>query len=519
MLEFDNLAGTSFDTSLEADSICENIRGQLGLTTRYPMAKLAIVRSLSEKVEGLEAEYAKTDRCKEIRGSQLFGMEARSRGAWLSLITQHHERDVDLPQLRKLIFWHWHRGAHLLQQDWEKSGEKFPDFISSLVRREHRTDPTASKPPTPGENEWSSISSSETLTVSIGEIVNRAGSKDAASAETMSWEINGQGGSPHSAIMGGVGSGKTRTAVDILKQVRKQIPQLPIIVFDFKGDLDQGHYKLSEDLGATVLDMSKETIVPLNVFELSSHDSRSIHTAALNFRDSFSKLKGSNMGAIQKNVFYEATVRALEENTPCSLEAIRDTLEEEYEEHDIKEDGVIATIREICRIPLFQPDNDAQEFFRKNWVIQLLPSIPDNSSRIVVNLVLDALDRYLNGLPDSKTTESGARNLRILCMIDEAHKIFKTKQQALSNLIRMSRAKGGCVMLISQSPDDFSKQDDDFLNEMGLVAAFGTNASAPNVKRILGPQSDLSTLSVGQCYVKKRGDAQSKKVQAWSKGS
>ncbi len=72
-------------------------------------------------------------------------------------------------------------------------------------------------------------------------------------------------------------------------------------------------------------------------------------------------------------------------------------------------------------------------------------------------------------------------------------------------------------MLISQSPDDFSGEDNDFLNEMGLVAAFSTNASSRNVRRILGKGANLGMLQDGQCFVKRRGDPKSKKVQAWSK--
>jgi hypothetical protein len=53
-------------------------------------------------------------------------------------------------------------------------------------------------------------------------------------------------------------------------------------------------------------------------------------------------------------------------------------------------------------------------------------------------------------------------------MIDEAHQILGTKLPSLSRLIRMSRSKGGAVMLVSQSPDDFSGEDDEFLDNMGL---------------------------------------------------
>lgn len=139
----------------------------------------------------------------------------------------------------------------------------------------------------------------------------------------------------------------------------------------------------------------------------------------------------------------------------------------------------------------------------------------EESRSIVVNLVLDALDQYLNGLPDAPVAENGSRGMRVLCVIDEAHRILGSKLPSLSNLVRMSRSKGDSVMLISQSPDDFTGEEDDFLSEMGLVAAFSTNAPPRNATRVLGKGANLSTLGTGQSYVKRRGDAAAHKVQSW----
>lgn len=105
--------------------------------------------------------------------------------------------------------------------------------------------------------------------------------------------------------------------------------------------------------------------------------------------------------------------------------------------------------------------------------------------------------------------------MRIIAMVDEAHRVLGTKLPSLSNLVRMSRSKGGAVMLISQSPDDFTGEDDDFLSEMGLVAAFSTNAPSRNAARILGKTANLATLSTGQAYVKRRGDPSARKIQSW----
>jgi type IV secretory pathway TraG/TraD family ATPase VirD4 len=104
-------------------------------------------------------------------------------------------------------------------------------------------------------------------------------------------------------------------------------------------------------------------------------------------------------------------------------------------------------------------------------------------------------------------------------MIDEAHRILGTKLPSLASLVRQSRSKGGMVMLISQSPDDFVGEEDDFLNEMGLTVAFATNAKASAVSRILGKNTNLANLQVGECYARMRGDSVTHRVTAWQKSS
>ena len=100
-----------------------------------------------------------------------------------------------------------------------------------------------------------------------------------------------------------------------------------------------------------------------------------------------------------------------------------------------------------------------------------------------------------------------------LCMIDEAHQILKTKLPSLSRLIRMSRSKGGAIMLVSQSPDDFSGEDVEFLDNMGMVAAFATNAKPSAAARILGRGANLTSLQKGQCFASV--DKVTKKIEAW----
>jgi hypothetical protein len=64
------------------------------------------------------------------------------------------------------------------------------------------------------------------------------------------------------------------------------------------------------------------------------------------------------------------------------------------------------------------------------------------------------------------------------------------------------RSKGGVVMLVSQSPDDFSDEDDELLDNMGWVAAFATNAKPGAAARVLGKGANFTNLQTGQCFVR-----------------
>ena len=141
------------------------------------------------------------------------------------------------------------------------------------------------------------------INVLIGEI-----SEEVTSKTKIIWSLNGQGGSPHSAIMGGVGSGKTRTAAAMLRSIREQTA-VPLLAFDFKGDLGTdalgGGYHIDELFHAQTLEPPR-TPIPLDVLSLRSAGEIDVAEAASRFRDSFSRLKGSRMGDRQRTAIHEA---------------------------------------------------------------------------------------------------------------------------------------------------------------------------------------------------------------------
>src|SRR5690606_14180392 len=180
-----------------------------------------------------------------------------------------------------------------LDKDWEQSGQDVTKFIKRLVEVAELPMAGGSLPGVGGTVSGATFSSGQ-IEVPIGEI-----GEDVTTKEKVLWNVNGKGGSPHSAIMGGSGSGKTVLAAAMLRAIREQAP-VPMLAFDFKGDLHdfsgtRGQSPLGEIFDAQVIEPPRMAI-PLDVLRLAASDQYGIDEAALRFRESFSRLKGSRLG-------------------------------------------------------------------------------------------------------------------------------------------------------------------------------------------------------------------------------
>lgn len=315
------------------------------------------------------------------------------------------------------------------------------------------------------------------------------------------------------AIMGGVGSGKTRTAVHMLTAMRRY-GDLPLLAFDFKGDLAEG---LGSTYGARVLCPPKDSI-PLDVLHVGSDDDTVLKTAAARLRDSIASVKSRRIGGVQSEALREAITAALRlgiTGAPVTLAGVARGLAIEYEERSRPADELTATLNELTQFSLFSPDLPPAEFFTKNWIILLPQDSSEEMRRLIINLTLNALDRWLNAQPDAQTDASGVRALRHVVLLDEAHLTLRIRLPALANLVRMSRSKGGVVLLASQSPDDFEGTEDSYLDNMGMTLAFNTQAKAGPTRRIFGPGYSLTGLNVGEAFCRIRTEAKTRKIVSW----
>lgn len=134
-LNIQQVLNSRFRTSIEADRITVVLMSNLGLSTKANVARLAIGRSLALGAfvdDGIDAKGL------EIPASSLFTQD--DIGVWVGLIVTHasqHGLDpVDsMDTFRAVVRKHWHRGATLLQQDWENSDGDFDQFLETLIVR------------------------------------------------------------------------------------------------------------------------------------------------------------------------------------------------------------------------------------------------------------------------------------------------------------------------------------------------------------------------------------------------
>lgn len=502
-LTLDAIAGMGFRATAETDVLAQEVKDILGFGAFNIPGRLAIARSLAvtDLPPRPEGELGRV-----IKGETLFGI-GPDLAAWISLLIEHHGAAPESPkELQGLVSAHWTRGMRMLAGEVRAVDKDASQFWRQLA--ESALPATgATAPSKAGGPVVEAVA--RPLVLQVGEVA-----VDAVSGDQIAWALNAPGGSPHSAFMGGVGSGKTRTAAFMLRTLAEQNPGTPLIAFDFKGDMGDKYNALDKAFGATVLSPLNAPI-PLDVFALADKGKHTITTTALRLRDSLGNLKESTFGQQQKRRLNDALESALKGHVPCTLPHIRDALKGIYASENAKEDGAIASLIELCRLPLFEPKLSPEEFFSKSWIISLPANVPELVRVAVVSLLTDALERYINSQPDAATDAKGNRALRSICVIDEAHRILGAKLPGLANLIRLGRSKGAAVMLISQRPDDFAGEDDDFLSEMGLIACFSTNANPAQVKRILGAGASLATLKTGEALVKLRGEARTSRVVCW----
>lgn len=499
-----DLARADFRTTRSADEVNSQLQRLLGLPHRYGPARLAIARSLS--VPAAPVALGEDEEAgKAIKGENLFGTGSEL-ATWVALVVEHAKADPPTRRvLQDLVAAHWARGIDLLWTEWKECDSNFERFIDRLFTK---TGFATSATPG-GDDERRQESGAKAIELRLGHPGTEYGTE-----QPVTWTLNARGVSPHIAVLGTLGTGKTRLAVDLVRQAATK-SGCAVLVFDMgKGDLAEDS-SFASAIGARVLRVPDEP-VPLDFLALRDRTEAALNNAALRFRESFQFAAPSSLGSVQLDIIREATRFALKHGKAVDLNELRDALLEQYRIRERKEDGAIATFNDFCAFHLLAPTMSPKDFFSRSWIIDLHQA-PETVQRLVVYLVLDAADTYLKELRDSPLDAAGNRSLRLIMMIDEARRVLGYPHRSLIELVRTSRSKGGVVTMISQSPDDFDGQEENFLENVGLVLSFRTNAMKKRIlTTVFGQKIDLAGLASGVCVTRLPDRRGVTRVQAWS---
>jgi len=496
----------NFQTSADADKRTEVLKSNLGLSARYRVARLALGRSLSEPTfptQNIDAQG------KTIKGELLFGMDELP--LWVGLLFTHTRTinpraELNLSTLQNVVKRHWHRGMELLMEDWKAADEDYHRFMEILVKRRANLPDTVAVSDISGKSgeTWiTEVAEPKPVFIDLG--------TEGDTQEMYRWKVNGVGYSPHVAIMGQAGSGKTRVMLESLKQIRRQT-NAPIVLLDLgKGDL-ANDAALAQALDARVLRVPDEPI-PLDMFHGSSISDTHASDQVMGFRDSFSKVMQSKAGAKQLDAIREALKPLFANNDRITLDDIKETLKDYYDANGIKTDSVISTVNDLTERKIFLPEFSPSRFFSQSWIITFAHA-HETTKNLAAYLLLDALNTYMKRLDEAPKDGEGHRAIRMALAIDEARHILGSKHLALSDNIRLHRAKGLMVMLASQSPDDYDGAGDDYLENIGIPVCFKTNATSGQVlQNMFRGKVSFASLPIGVCLTLK--DNKAIKVKAY----
>jgi DNA sulfur modification protein DndE len=509
LFSLDDVARASFRTSAAADELNSRFQSgeRLQLSGRNVAARLALARSLA--VEDPPGDVPDVGGA-VIKGVNLFGDESGLR-TWITLLVEHAAHPLTLEELQDSVRRHWARGIALLDAEWEACGGDHDAFLLDLAERAGLPDddgPRRRQPKSVGLVHHGAGFEPKAMPVRLpfGQV-----SVDATTSEPVTFAVNAKGGTPHLALMGTLGTGKTVVARSMLEAAHRQ-SGAPVLFFDMgKGDV-AGNREFVAAIGATVVEPPRAPI-PVDVLWCPK-DEDAVNTAALRFRESIARVpQESRLGSQQCQLVTEAAARALKGPHPVKLGVVHDRLREIYAERKRKDDGVTGLFSDVARFKLFEPTMSPDEFFSRSWVFDL-HKLPEFAQRLAVFLILDAAREFLALKEDTPIDADGNRALRLVLAIDEARRVLAYEHDSLIELIRTSRSKGGAVMMISQSPDDFDGDQENFLeNVVGFCLR--TNAKPSSLKAMFGEAVDLAGLPNGVGVARLPGEPRPRRVSIW----
>lgn len=320
---------------------------------------------------------------------------------------------------------------------------------------------------------------------------------------------------PHMAIVGIPGVGKTQMLLKIIADlVTKKDEGLPGMIFlDYKGDVsaNETFLKVTGAKGHRL----PHNRLPVNPFLLDDYSKQQIKLSGEEKAESFSSFQ--KLGPIQRGNLSRA-IEAVYANRQSSqlnypdFKELSEELHSVYESQNLKADTLQETVRKLSEFELFWQHGvetpPIASLWRESMVINLsaLPALKE----IVAFLVIERLYREMSSLADASIDpKTGARQIRNILVIDEAHNYLGRQNIFLERLIREGRSKGFAVFLSSQSPDDFDQKNFNYADLLQFVFVLRCHSASPRaVAELLrcpletakALVAELANLSNFECY-------------------
>ncbi len=505
-LEITKVWLATYNISSDVVQIERELFNRLGFSAHHKLARLAIGRSLNEQDFPPQSPDARGN--PTIKGNLLFGEEKTGGLLWLALLVENlkrhfPEKTITLDALQSAVRDHWRRGLLLLLQDWKEAGGGYERFVELLVNRRAALPKEITEQGEGRKKPAVSILPPNAVWLELGKLVD--------TGEPARWLLNGRGYSPNIAIMGQSGSGKTQMMLKLLMQLRDQTG-VPILLIDAGKDELADRPDLAQEMDATVLKVPRQPI-PLDMLYGSTQNTESARDVAVAFRESLDKALRDGLTDNQKMRILEGLKPLFGRREKLTLSDIKHAMDRYYEVNNVRPDRVVSILNELCQYTLFTPSTAPAEFFSKSWILTF-GSAPEESRRLAIFLLFDALHRYLQKLPEAPLDSDGHRAIRMAVAVDEARPLLAAKHDGLSKMVRLHRSHGLTVFIASQSPDDYEGQSDDYMEQIGLPICFRTNATSTAVlNNMFRSKPNFASLEPGVCLTVLND--QTARVKAW----
>jgi len=477
----DAVVRTGFRPSDLACEIEDVLRSKLGFTNRYESARLLIGRSIREPDSPTPVtQPSKTS--KVIPGEHLFGEDV---DLWISalVIGGGLRSAATSDDFKTLVEAHWARGAHLIKQELDDVGGddvRLAVSLASLLPEGRGTSiGSDGGPPPPTKSDGVPA---KKVSVKVGPT-----SLSFESGDSVELVLNGPGTSPHIALMGGSGKGKTTTGIQIARQIVEQT-KASFFFIDNKGEfVENGRLvgALSEFEGdIQPIEVGTQPI-PLDFLPHGNAGDVAMKIAAGRLRDAIA-LTCPNAGPQQKSDLLDAIIAVSSKPAGRDLSAVLAKYEALLQTNGKSVDTVVSRLKELTSLKCFSSEHSPDEFFAKSFVISL-KILPEELKKLVTLMLLESLSASILTKTEASVSSDGFRKVRQVVVIDEARKVLKNaKNDALVDIVTKSRSKGVSVMLLSQDPSDFEGQEYDFMTQIGGVVAFACNQSTGGLRALEG---------------------------------